>query len=112
MRSRITRLRSQPRTTHTIARCKGKEKEMREYTGEGDHARQVEPEGQDMPMDTFSAAMIADGEWELAGFEPSVENYHAAYQHLIDTGAAWTLQGRIGRTAMDLINAGDCHAAR
>lgn len=58
-------------------------------------------------MDTFAAAMIADGEWELAGFEPTDENFVAAYQHLVDTGAAWTLQGRIGRTARDLIEAGE-----
>jgi hypothetical protein len=63
-------------------------------------------------MDTFAAAMIADGEWELAGFEQSEDNYILAYQHLIDTGAAWTLQGRIGREAASLIEAGVCHAAR
>lgn len=59
-------------------------------------------------MDTFVAAMIADGEWGLAGVEPSEENYLAAYQYLIDTGLAWTLQGRIGRTARDLIERGFC----
>jgi len=61
-------------------------------------------------MDTFAAAMIADGEFELAGFEPSEDNYIRAYQYLIDTGIAWQLQGRIGRTARDLIENGDCHA--
>ncbi len=62
-------------------------------------------------MTTFEAAMIADGEFELTSYEPSEENYIAAYQHLIDTGAAWTLQGRIGRTAADLIEGGLCHEA-
>jgi len=58
-------------------------------------------------MDTFAAAMIADGEFELAGFEATRENWIRAYQHLVDTGAAWTLQGRIGRQAADLIEAGE-----
>jgi hypothetical protein len=30
------------------------------------------------------------------------------YQHLIDTGQAWRLEGHVGRTAMDLIEAGLC----
>ena len=32
----------------------------------------------------------------------------AAWQHLIDTGCAWTLQGWFGRSAMKLIEDGVC----
>lgn len=57
-------------------------------------------------MDNFQAAMIADGEWELAGVEPSEEAYIAAFQHMVETGIAWQLQGRIGREARAMIEAG------
>ena len=30
------------------------------------------------------------------------------YQELIDSGLAWQLEGSVGRTAMDLIEAGEC----
>jgi len=62
------------------------------------------------PMTTFNAAMILDGEWELTGYEPNEENFLAACQHLINTGVAWKLQGRVGRTCDDMIRADLCHA--
>lgn len=58
-------------------------------------------------MDPFTAAMIADGEWSLIGEEPTTERAREAWQYLHDTGLAYQLQGRIGRTARDLIEAGE-----
>jgi L-amino acid N-acyltransferase YncA len=34
------------------------------------------------------------------------EEITEVYQHLVDTGDAWRLEGSVGRTAMDLIEAG------
>lgn len=31
-----------------------------------------------------------------------------AYQKLINSGRAWRMEGRVGRTAMSLIESGDC----
>lgn len=58
-------------------------------------------------MDTFTATMIAEGV-EEADEERQIE----AWQHLIDTGVVWQLQGGFGRTAMLLIEAGVCEEAR
>lgn len=55
-------------------------------------------------MDTYTAAMIADGAIEPESEDQAIE----AWQYLIDTGLAWQLQGRIGRAAHDLIEAGIC----
>ena len=52
-------------------------------------------------MDNFTACMIAEGQQEA-----TEEEQLQAWQHLVDTGLAWTLQGWFGRTAMDMINAG------
>lgn len=53
-------------------------------------------------MDTFSAIMIAEGVEEA----PDEDTYLAAWQHLVDTGVVWTLQGWFGRQATALIGAG------
>ena len=56
-------------------------------------------------MDNFTAVAIAKG-FEKAENEEQVIK---AWQHLIDTGLAWTLQGWFGRTATQLIEQGVCH---
>jgi hypothetical protein len=53
-------------------------------------------------MTVYKAALIADGTEDTV----SEEEYFAAWQHLVDTGVAWQLQGCIGRTARDLLEAG------
>ena len=59
-------------------------------------------------MDTYTAIGIAEG------FEQydSDAHYIAAWQHLIDTGICWRLQGWFGRTAMRMIEEGHCKEAR
>jgi fatty acid-binding protein DegV len=54
-------------------------------------------------MNTFEAIMIAE-----RVNESTEEEYFAAWQHLIDTGVCWQLQGWFGRAAARLIEQGIC----
>lgn len=56
-------------------------------------------------MDSFRATMIAEGV-EHASEGEVVE----AWQYLVDSGLAWTLQGWFGRVAESLIEQGVIHA--
>ena len=53
-------------------------------------------------MDNFTAVAIAEGFWAAE----SQEEVISAWQHLVDTGLAWKLQGWFGRTATELIAQG------
>ncbi len=61
-------------------------------------------------MSTFQAVMIAEGAVppEGATVDERQRNYVACWQALIDSGAAWSLQGSFGRVARDLIGQGIC----
>ena len=52
-------------------------------------------------MNDYDAVMIAEGVIE-ADNDRQIE----AWQHLVDTGLAWNLQGWFGRTAINLIEQG------
>lgn len=54
-------------------------------------------------MNTFDAVGIAEG-----FIEADQDTVIEAWQHLIDTGLAWRLQGWFGRTAASLIGQGIC----
>jgi hypothetical protein len=57
-------------------------------------------------MNIFTAVEIIEGGTD----DPDLAI--EAWQHLIDTGAVWSLQGWYGRTAASLIEQGVCHAAQ
>lgn len=63
-------------------------------------------------MEQFDAVMIAEGVMSPPGTndDERAAAYLAAWQQLIDTGLAWTLQGWFGRAAAALIEAGHCTA--
>lgn len=46
---------------------------------------------------------------DFEGGELSEDRLVDGFQHLIDNGMAWQLQGCYGRTAQSLIDAGLCH---
>ena len=52
-------------------------------------------------INNYDAIMIAEGVIEV-----DEDRQIEAWQHLVDTGLAWSLQGWFGRTAMDLIKQG------
>ena len=55
-------------------------------------------------MDNYTAIGIAEGFIECEDKEEIIK----AWQHLIDTGQCWQLQGWFGRTAAYLIETGQC----
>ena len=57
-------------------------------------------------MDNYTAVGLAEGFIEA----DDEDQVLAAWQHLIDTGLAWRLQGSFGRMAAHLIEQGLCTA--
>jgi len=59
-------------------------------------------------MDSYTATGLAEGFIEADSEDQVIE----AWQHLVDTGLAWRLQGWFGRVAMQLINDGVINAPK
>jgi hypothetical protein len=57
---------------------------------------------------SYDACACVEG---FDGIEHDEETTISAWQYLINTGKAWTLQGWYGRTAQQLIDSGICEPA-
>jgi len=58
-------------------------------------------------MTTYDAVMIAEGV-----YPGDTDQLQEAWQIIVDSGLAWSLQGWFGRRAMDLIEEGLCNPPR
>jgi hypothetical protein len=58
-----------------------------------------------MEMTPINAVLIAEGE-----IEADIDTQIDAWQYLVDTGLAWSLQGHFGRMAQELIDQEVIHA--
>lgn len=80
--------------------------EVETYQREGQDRLQGDDDSEPAPYDV-TGAIIAYEAGEL-----DVESTVELFQHLVDTGLAWQLQGHYGRTARSLIDAGHVNAGQ